>query len=113
MRGNMTSRQNNPGKREREARKRHRRALVSFYSEGSFSATLKLGREHSRRRICQHLHVADSRKVLLAKGVEESGRQHQTGQDRPGATIEQTDNHNRKEDAMRGMTAAVELSKAP
>ena len=43
-------RHENPGKREREAGKRHRRALVGYYGpEGSVAVPLKLGKRHLRR----------------------------------------------------------------
>jgi hypothetical protein len=90
----LERRQSNPGRREREAGKRHRRAWVVekgnctisanfvyflHYPPGADATPLKLGREHSRRRLNKSLAVADRRKVKLAKGAEESGRQHQKG----------------------------------
>ena len=50
----------NPGKREREARKRHRRALLW---QGAEVVPLKLGRKHLHRSLLSVLAVADSRKV--------------------------------------------------
>jgi hypothetical protein len=70
-------RSNNPGKRERQAGKRHRRALVWSSLMGSDVAPLKVGRSHSGRWMRKLLTVADSRKVKLAKGIEESDRQYQ------------------------------------
>ena len=43
-------RHGNPGKREREAGKRHRRA-VSHYNDGAGWITLKLGHKHWNRRM--------------------------------------------------------------
>ena len=53
----------NPGRREREARKRHRRARVWFYDHnvGAMVGPLKLGRKHHLRRMVRILAVADSR----------------------------------------------------
>jgi hypothetical protein len=56
----------NPGKRERAARKRHRRAR---YITGAMSDWLKVGSSHSRRRIRQVPTVADAE--TLAKGAKE------------------------------------------
>lgn len=56
----------NPGKREREARKRHRRAR---YCDGSHDGWLKLGRKHLRRRLRAHLAVADSRNAKRGGSV--------------------------------------------
>jgi hypothetical protein len=80
----LDRRTTNPGKREREARKRLRRGLVWSSDMAPGTAPLKLGHEHIRRWAKRSLAVADSRKGLLAKGVEESGRQHEKGQDLPG-----------------------------
>jgi hypothetical protein len=44
---------------------------------GSDVAPLKVGRRHSGRSMRKLQTVADSRKLQLAKGVEESDRQHQ------------------------------------
>ena len=72
----MTARRRwNPGKREREAGKRHRRAVVTC-DNGAEATTLKLGRKHFLRfysRIA--MAVADPEK--LATGAQESGLQHQ------------------------------------
>ena len=69
---------NNPGRREREARKRHRRAWVvergnvtmvanhsyfQSYPPGAEAVPLKLGRKHYRRWTKDRLAVADSRKT--------------------------------------------------
>jgi len=98
----MSRKRPNTGKREREAGKRHRRAWVVVegsvtvhanhayflhYPPGADAAPLKLGREHLRRWVRRSLDVADRRKVQLAKGVEESGRQHQEGRDLPGNSL--------------------------
>ena len=65
----------NPGKREREAGKRHRRALIfSSYAtdEGAVTETLKLGRKHFRRW-SRNLHLGCGRypKSRSRKGAEE------------------------------------------
>ena len=61
----------NPGKREREARKRHRRARYwSSRLMGAEAAPLKLGRRKADRWLLGILVVADSRK--LPKGAKES-----------------------------------------
>ena len=52
----LERRTTNPGKRERVARKRHKRGLC-----GSGGEAFKLGRKHFRRWIFKHLAVADSR----------------------------------------------------
>lgn len=49
----------NLGKRERLARKKHKRGKISV----GHSGWKKVGREHFRRFILTHLAVADSRKV--------------------------------------------------
>ena len=68
----------NPGRREREARKRHRRAWVvkrknvtivanhsyfQSYPLGTEAVPLKLGRKHFRRWTRDRLAVADNRKT--------------------------------------------------
>jgi hypothetical protein len=50
----------NPGKRERQARKRHRRAL---YWEGAAAVPLKVGSKRSRRIWRNFMAVADRRKA--------------------------------------------------
>lgn len=80
----LDRRTTNPGKREREARKRHRRACVWSSDMGADVAPLKLGHKHFQRWVRRSLVVADNRKSKLAKGAEESDRQHQVGQDHPG-----------------------------
>lgn len=58
-------RTSNPGKRERQARKRHRRATTWIVSRGAEVGPLKVGRKHSRRlaaRFWQSLAVADAEK---------------------------------------------------
>jgi hypothetical protein len=62
-------RTDNPGKREREARKRHRRAVCWFYKDGAEVGPLKLGRKHLRRRLRADLAVADSRNAGRGGGV--------------------------------------------
>ena len=61
----MTARRSyNPGKREREARKRHRRARVWSSNMGADAEPLKLGRKHIRCWIRhQSLAVADAEKT--------------------------------------------------
>jgi len=58
------SRNVNPGKREREARKRHRRAVVTIWPNGAEVVRLKLGRRHMARFIKRGYHppVADAEK---------------------------------------------------
>lgn len=51
-----------PGRREREARKRHRRAVVVFWPDGTEAVRLKLGRKHLRRHVCRFRAVADAEK---------------------------------------------------
>jgi hypothetical protein len=68
----MSYKRRNPGKREREAGKRHRRAVV--YSNRTEWEPLKLGREHLRRWTVRSMCVADSRKQE-AKTAEELPRQ--------------------------------------
>lgn len=50
----------NPGKREREARKRRGRARVWSSNMGAEAAPLKLGRKHFQRWLKRSLTVADS-----------------------------------------------------
>jgi len=88
-RGNKTlgleRKPNNPGKREREARKRHRRAWVvesgnvtlvmnhsyfTRYPPGAEAVPLKLGRKHFRRWTRNRLAVADSRKAGGERALE-------------------------------------------
>lgn len=59
-------RNDNPGKRERAAGKRHRRAR---FITGAMSDWLKVGSKHSGRRIRHVLAVADAE--TLAKGAKE------------------------------------------
>lgn len=56
----LDRRTTNPGKREREARKRRRRARVWCSSMGAEAAPLKLGRKHFRGWVRRSLAVADS-----------------------------------------------------
>lgn len=71
----MSYKRPNPGRREREARKRHRRARVS---SGTECGWLKLGQEHFRRWCREHLRhwifppmcVADSRKRVKETAKE-------------------------------------------
>ncbi len=74
----MTARRNgNPGRAEREAGKRHRRARVSFFGKGTGIITLKLGSKHLSRyfRRSFAMTVADPEK--LATGAQENDLQHQ------------------------------------
>jgi hypothetical protein len=50
-------RRNNPGKRERQAGKRHRRARITM---GAMSVTLKVGHKHFRRCMRRFFSVADT-----------------------------------------------------
>jgi hypothetical protein len=80
---------NNPGKREREARKRHRRvwlvekvSMVIHANHAYFlnypeaeAVPLKLGRKHYRARIVATFSaVADSRKTGGGRALESAGR---------------------------------------
>ena len=62
-------RHGNPGRREREARKRHRRASLWMSEWGAATEPLKLGREHFGRITRQTLAVADSRKPCGEKAL--------------------------------------------
>ena len=53
-------RRSNPGKREREAKKRHRRGLCWSNSRPAESEPLKLGRKHTLRWIRRGPSVADA-----------------------------------------------------
>ena len=53
--------QKRPGKRERDARKRHRRGLVWSSNMPAVSGPLKLGSKHLRRHLHAFLSVADTR----------------------------------------------------
>lgn len=55
-------RHDNAGKREREARKRHRRARVWVSSMGAEAEPLKLGRKHMQRYWRRFHAVADAEK---------------------------------------------------
>ena len=70
----MSKRSGNPGKREREARKRHRRARVWTSGMGAEAAPLKLGRTHLGRRLVSLLSVADSRKSGGQRALESARR---------------------------------------
>jgi len=59
----LDRRTTNPGKREREARKRHRRALVWPTRMGAEAVPLKLGHKHFQRWAKRSLAVADGRKL--------------------------------------------------
>ena len=48
-------RHDNAGKREREARKRHRRAVVVTWPDGTEAVRLKLGRKHMQRWWRRHV----------------------------------------------------------
>ena len=58
----MSYKHHTPGKREREARKRHRRGGVVTHDAAEWKL-LKLGREHFRRWVMTSMCVADSRKT--------------------------------------------------
>jgi len=58
----MSYKRPNPGRREREARKRHRRGAMS--SSATNWEWLKLGHEHSRRVWSHVMCVDDSRKSI-------------------------------------------------
>lgn len=76
----MTARRSgNPGRQEREAGKRHRRARVWSSDMGAGIAPLKLGRKHLNRyfRRKNALAVAESEK--LATGAQESDLQQRLG----------------------------------
>ena len=72
-------RHGNPGRQEREAGKRHRRARVWGLGTGAGIAPLKLGRKHLSRyfRRSNALTVAESEK--LATGAQESDLQQRLG----------------------------------
>ena len=55
-------RHDNAGKREREARKLHRRAVVVFWPNGTEAVRLKLGRKHMQRFWRRFHAVADAEK---------------------------------------------------
>lgn len=59
----MTLRYTNPGKREREAGKRHRRVCVWSSDMEAEAVPLKLGRKHYQRWLRRSLVVADGRKA--------------------------------------------------
>lgn len=68
----MSYKRPNPGKREREAGKRHRRA--GYSGPASEWKLLKLGQKHFRRWLSRSMCVADSRKQE-AKTAKELPRQ--------------------------------------
>jgi len=85
----LERRANNPGKREREARKRHRRAWMTVegnvtmvcnhryflnYPPRAEAVPLKLGRKHYRRWTKGRLAVADSRKAGEERALESARR---------------------------------------
>lgn len=77
-----------PGKRERQARKRHRRARVWSSTWGASVGWLKVGRSHSGRQLRRYVSVmavADAEQ--LAKGAKEADTQHQPGQDWPAPNL--------------------------
>lgn len=59
----LDRRTTNPGKREREAGKRHRRALVWSSNMGAAAVPLKLGHKHFQRWAKRSQAVADGRKA--------------------------------------------------
>ena len=67
-------RHENPGKRERQARKRHRRARYWDSSMGAEAAPLKVGPVHCRRIARDYLAVADSRKSGGERALESARR---------------------------------------
>ena len=64
----------NPGRREREARKRNRRALYWSSSWGAEAEPLKLGRKHADRHFKIILAVADSRNAGRQRALESARR---------------------------------------
>lgn len=67
-------RHRNPGKREREARKRHRRALIWCSIWGAEAEPLKRGSRHFRRGYRHVMAVADSRKTGGERALESARR---------------------------------------
>ena len=74
----MLRRIRNPGKRERLAGKRYRRASVWCSNWGAETSPLKRGSRHFMRGFRRYLAVVDSRK--LPNSVKERGRQHLAGE---------------------------------
>lgn len=58
-----------PGRREREAGKRHRRAVTVEYRGGAAAVTLKLGRKHLRRHLSRILRSGRCRKAGGARAL--------------------------------------------
>lgn len=74
----MTARRNgNPGRQEREAGKRHRRARIWSSDMGAGVAPLKLGRKHLSRYYRRRNVMAVVEREKLATGAQESNLQHQ------------------------------------
>lgn len=69
----MSYKRQHPGRREREAGKRHRRTIVTFW-DGSKWVSLKLGRRHSSRWSRHTMSVSESRNTGN-KTVKEYPRQ--------------------------------------
>ena len=73
----MTARRNgNPGRQEREAGKRHRRARVWNSDMGAGAIPLKLGRKHLSRYYRRRNVMAVAEREKLATGAQENGLQH-------------------------------------
>ena len=73
----MTARRNgNPGRQEREAGKRHRRARIWNSDMGAESEPLKLGRKHLSRYYRHRNFMAVAEREKLATGAQEIGLQH-------------------------------------
>jgi len=70
----LDRRTTNPGKREREAGKRHRRARIWTSGMGAEAAPLKLGSRHFQRWVKRSLAVADSRKAGGQRALESARR---------------------------------------
>jgi hypothetical protein len=70
----MSYKRPNPGKREREAGKRHRRGGVGLRNSATEWKLLKLGQKHFMRWLSRSMCVADSRKQE-AKTAKELLRQ--------------------------------------
>lgn len=70
----LDRRTTNPGKRERQARKRRRRALIWDSRWGAEAAPLKVGHVHSLRWARRSLAVVDSRKSEGKRALESARR---------------------------------------
>jgi hypothetical protein len=67
-------RHENPGRRERLARKRHRRAHIWRGQWGAEAVPLKVGRVHSWRMMIRVLAVADRRNAGGERALESARR---------------------------------------